>query len=144
MNIYYRRLNREIDWRWFNLHLPIIECQDSQGIVAIDADTELPVAAVIVDNVTETSVQAHFMVTTPMVMRHGFLEEGCAYVFEGLKKQTMFAYVLENNEASLSITEKIGFEVVCHLENSFSEGVGYIVKRLEKEQCNFLPEVRNG
>ena len=141
MIIYFRKLSRATDWRWFNLHLPVIECEDSQGIVAIDADTELPVGAVVVDNITETSVQAHFMVTTPILMRHSFLEEACGYVFNGLGKDMMLVQIKDDNEASLSVTDKMGFETLIHIENAHCEGVGYIVKQLKKENCTFIPQV---
>jgi len=140
MRIHFRSIYMPIDWAWVNVHLPLIRCEDTGGLMAIDSDTQLPVAAFVVDNVAPTSVQAHFLVTNPLVMRHGFLEECCMFVYEGLKKKIMFAQIPSNNHASLSVTEKIGFKTVCTLPDAYDEGVDYIVRQMHKDECKFLPE----
>ena len=144
MKIHFRQLYLPIDWAWINVHLPLIQCEDTQGMIAVDSETMLPVGALVVDNITPKSVQAHFLATTPLIMRHGFLEECCEYVYEGMGKSVMFAQIPSNNDASLSVTEKMGFKVVCTLQDAFAEGVDYVIKEMRKEDCNFLPEVEHG
>ena len=51
------------------------------GIVAVNKATGEQVAACVMDNWTNNSVQCHYIIDTPIVLRHGFLECVANYIF---------------------------------------------------------------
>ena len=50
-----------------------------QDLMAVDMDTSSILGACIMDNWTANSVQCHFMLTNPLVLKQGFLE--CCFEF---------------------------------------------------------------
>ena len=74
MNIEYRSFNGWKDWEWIQQICPIVRCGDTSGIMAIDTDTDDIMGAFMMDNWTQNSVQCHFMIKNPLLLRHGFLE----------------------------------------------------------------------
>lgn len=139
MNIVVRDLIGENDWPWVNRQVGILQCEDTQGLVALDADLGYErVAACILDNVTQTSVQAHFMITSPMVLRHGFLQKCFNHVFTTLGKKVMYGLVPADNEKALRLNKKMGFTEAIRLKEAYTAGVDYVLMELRKENCKYL------
>ena len=108
MNVIFRPFTPN-DWKWVNEQIPLLWVEDTSGIIAVDTDTGEPVGATIFDNWTQNSVQTHFIITSPMVLKHGLLEESYGYIFGFLGKKYMYGLVPGDNEAALKFNTKMGW-----------------------------------
>lgn len=90
------------------------------------------------DNWTQNSVQCHFLVTNPLVLKHSFLE--CCYHFMFIEHGVKFIYGLVpgNNEKALKFNAHMGFTVKTTLEGAYEEGVDYVLMELKRENCKFI------
>ncbi len=139
MNLVIRAMVGSEDWPWINRQVGIIQCEDTQGIVAVDADLGYErVGACVLDNITPTSVQAHFMITSPMVLRHRFLQTCFSHVFNRLGKTVMYGLVPANNEKALRLNKKMGFTEAIRLKGAYTADVDYVLMELRKENCRYL------
>ena len=138
MNLRYRMMHKPTDWAWICKHVNLHESSDNMGMVAIDTDTELPVAVMVLENLSENSAQTHFAVTNPMAFKHGFLEEACEFLFYGLKLDHVYGYVKSTNLAALSVDAKIGFKEVYLMKDAIEFGIDCHMLKMTREDCNYL------
>lgn len=140
MDVQFRAFHGPTDWGWCNEQVGILQVEDVSGIMAIDTDTGERVGACILDNWTHNSVQSHFMITTPLVLRHGFLQECFNYVFNHADKKVMYGMVPGDNAKALAFNKHMGFAEVLRLPEAFKDGVDYVVVQLKREDCKYMPE----
>jgi len=138
MKMYVRAFHGATDWGWVNQQVPIVQCSDTCGIMAIDLDKNETVGAMILDNFTHNSVQTHFMISSSIVLKHGFLEECYDYVFNIEGKKFMYGMVPGDNEAAIKLNKKMGWTEKVRLTEAFKPGVDYVVMELKKENCRYL------
>ena len=69
-SVIYRSFNGAEDWTWVNKQVGIQRVEDTGGIMASKNGETL--GACIMDNWTANSVQCHFMLKHPMVLKYGF------------------------------------------------------------------------
>jgi len=117
--------------------VPVLAVEDSCGIVAVKAG-RIYVGACVMDTWTPNSVTCTFVIENPMVLRGGFLNACCSYIFEERGRNLAYVQVAENNPKSLKFVKHIGFEEKCRLENTFKDGVGCVILELKKENCKYL------
>lgn len=141
MKVHYRAFHGPTDWGWVQSHLPLKRVEDTNGIMAIDLDKNETVAGAIFDTWTTTAVQAHLIVQNPMVLRHGFLEECCDFVFNVAGRDMMIGLVPSDKEAALKLNPKIGFTELVRIPQAVEDDVDMVVMIMRREDCNFLPEV---
>lgn len=126
-----------------NLHAVL--CEDTKGIVAT---TELGVilGAAVFDNWTRTAVGIHIWVASPLVIRHGFLNEICDYVFNTCDRKMMVGQTPANNQKAVKFNCHVGMKEVFRVKDGFDEGVDYIITRMDKKDCRWLngKEVHSG
>ncbi len=149
MKIYFRALHGPSDWGWVIQQLPVLRVEDTSGIMAINEETNTTIGAVVFDNWTANSVQAHFIITDPMLLRHGFLEEVADYVFNVADRKYMYGMVPGNNDKALRLNKHLGFTEILRLPDAYADGIDYVVVELKKENCKHipvveLPELRTG
>lgn len=140
MKIGFRAFHGPSDWGWVNQQVGILQVEDTSGIMAIDVTTNTTVGACILDNWTPNSVQAHFMITSPTVLRHNFLEECFDYIFNHAGKKVMYGMIPADNEKALKLNKHLGFTEVVRLPEAFKDGVDYVVMELRRENCKHLPK----
>lgn len=136
MSVTFRGILDDDDWDWILDRNHLNLCADTTGIIAVDANGTR-MAATVMDTWTETSVQVHFIIDNPMVLRHKFFEEVSKFVFDTSKRLIMYGLVPANNEKSLRVTAKIGFKELTRLKDAFKQGIDYVLLELRKEHCNF-------
>jgi hypothetical protein len=139
VKIEYRIFNGADDWAWINDRLGILWVEDTTGIIAVDTLTGNRVAACMADNFTRNSVQAHILVTTPLVFKHGLLETFTDLIFNIMGKKYIYGMVPSNNEKAVNLNKHIGFVERTRLPEAFADGVDYIVMEMTKDTCNYLP-----
>ena len=101
MNIEYREFQGQQDWNWIQAQVGIKQCEDTNGIMAVDLNTNATVGACIMDNWTENSVQCHFMVSTPMVLKYEFLECCFNFIFNVANVERVYGLVPANNKKAV-------------------------------------------
>lgn len=144
MSVFCRAINIESDWAWINSQVPILLVEDTTGIIMFDKRTLKPLAACVLDNITANSTQAHFMITTPIVFKHGLLQLCFGYIFDALGVNYVYGLVPGDNEKAIKFNKRLGFTEKVALPEAFKPGVDYLLMELKKENCNFLPGDTNG
>lgn len=124
------KMNREL-WYWFNEHLPILEVEDTCGLVAL-LDGK-PVAGCVFDNFTHTSVQVHLLILNPIALRGGFYEACGEFVFDHCGKHIVYGMVPGDNLRAIRFNRKMGWKEVFRIKGAFKEGVDYVIMELTKE-----------
>lgn len=147
MRIHFRAFHGPSDWGWCQQQVAFKQVEDTSGIMAIDVDTNETVGAWIMDNWTNNSVQCHFMITSPLVLRHGFLEEGFDYIFNHCGRKYIYAFCASNNLAAINFISRLGFTEVARLPEAFEDSIDYVLMQCTRDDCKRLPqiaEVSNG
>lgn len=142
MKLHFREMHGPSDWGWINQQVGVLQVEDTTGIIAVDTDTNTTVGGCVMDNWTANSVQAHFMISSPLVLRHGFLEECFDFMFNHKDVKYIYGMVPADNEKALKLNKHMGFTERLRLPEAFADGVDYVVMELEKKACKHLPEVR--
>jgi hypothetical protein len=141
MNIEYRVFDGPSDWGWIQQQVGILRCEDTTGIMAIDADKNETVGACIMDNWTQNSVQCHFMISSPLVLRHKFLECCFGYMFNTFGVKYVYGLVPANNEKAVKLNTHMGFTIKARLEEAYEVGVDYLLMEMKRENCPFLEPI---
>lgn len=139
MRVGYRKFSGSRDWGWCNEQIGIVRCEDTAGIMAVNVDTGENVGACIMDNWTSNSVQCHFMLTTPLVLKHEFLECCFDFMFNACGVSRIYGLVPANNKRAVKFNTHIGFTVKATLEEAYQVGVDYLLMELKREDCLHLP-----
>lgn len=138
MNIKFRKIACDDDWKWiFDRASPLLT-PTTTGIVAYDEDTGDIKGMAAFDNWTETSVQAHLAIDSPMVLRHGLIQEMAEYVFNTAGREIILSTVPASNKKSVKIVTHIGMSMVHSIKDGFKLGVDYLLFELRKEDCRWL------
>lgn len=131
----FRMIENDQDWAWFVQRTHVIRCEDTQGIVCHDG--ERIVAMCVADSFSVDSCNVHFAVDSPWAIRDGLFTVFADWVFDYLDKKRMFGLVPDNNAKAIRLDKKIGFREVTRVPDAIADGVGYIVMRLDKEDCRW-------
>ena len=140
MNVDFRQFAGPRDWGWIQSQVGIKQCEDTDGIMAVDLDTNTTVGACIMDNWTANSVQCHFMLTTPLVLRYGFLECCFEFMFLISDVSRIYGLVPADNGKAVKFNTRIGFTEKARMEEAFAKGVDYLLMELKRENCLHLPK----
>ena len=140
MKVEFRTFNGPADWGWVNEQVGIVRCEDTTGIMAIDLDTNTTIGACIMDNWTQNSVQCHFMITNPLVLRHQFLECCYDFMFNSGNIARIYGLVPANNDKAVKLNTHMGFTIKARLEEAFEVGVDYLLMELKRENCKFIEQ----
>ncbi len=127
------------DWPMLTKHLPVLLCEDTQGIIAINGRGAC-VGACVMDSWSNTSVQVHIWIGNPMAIRHGFLHEIAEHVYVTCKRDVMIGIVPGDNAKALKFDKHIGFEEVARIKDGFNRGVDYVILEMRRENCRWLKE----
>ena len=103
MRVLFRSLNGAEDWAWCNKHVHLIQAGDTGGIMAIDAYTNKPIGAVMLEKWTHNSVQSHIIITNPLALKHKFLECVANYVFVLKGVSRIYGFIPSDNKKSVKL-----------------------------------------
>ena len=124
---------REEHWPWVVENVQCLWCEDTCGIVAIDAKEQI-VGALVLDSWTHTSVHTHFAVTNPMAIRRGLFDETYKYVFETSGRRMMIGATPADRVKALKLVKHLGWTEQLRLKDGFDEGVDMVYSLYTKEQ----------
>ena len=140
MNIELRTFDGPSDWGWCNEQVGIKRCEDTTGIMAVDLDTNSTVGACIMDNWTGNSVQCHLMFTTPLLLRHQFLECCFDFMFNHMGVNRIYGLVPANNLKAVKLNTHMGFTLKARLEEAFEVGVDYLLMEMKRNDCSYVAQ----
>ena len=140
MRLDFIMFDRQRDWGWVNQQVGIKWCEDTNGIMAVDVDTNTMVGGFMMDNWTGNSVQCHFMLTSPLVLKHGFLECCTNFVYNVCDVARVYALVPANNAKAIKLNLHMGFTEKARMEEAFEKGVDYLLMEMKRENCLHLPK----
>ena len=136
--IAFKPLDSAAEWEWFKRRTHVILCEDMCGIVAVrDGDI---LAVCVADSFTLVACNVHLAIDNPIVLRHGFLESICAWLYVDNNRKTLVGLVPDLNSKALKLNDHIGFREVARIPNVISDEVGYVVMQMDKEDCRWIPE----
>lgn len=137
MTVYFKPMTEDAEWYWFKRRTGTIQCEDTQGIVAYkDGDI---VAVCAMDTLTVDSLNVHFAIEYPLVIKHGFFHEIARHCFDVLGKRRMFGLVPAKNAKALKIDKNIGFKEVARIPHGYQTGEDLVIMKMEREECRFAP-----
>lgn len=137
MRVAFRPINMQFDWGWIYSHIPLNRMEHSNGIIAYNVDTNQPIAAMICENWSKTSVECHFIVANRAALRHKFHEECANFVFTTAGKLKMFGRVPEDNTAARKLNKHFGFKELITLKDAFDVGDNVVIMELNREDCPY-------
>jgi hypothetical protein len=134
----------EKHWSWVATHAKCKQCIDTRGIVCED-DSGGILAAAILDSWSYNSCQLHIAILNPFVIRRGFLNELCRFVFVVSERGVMIGITPADNEKALKFNTHAGMQEVGRIRDGFKPGVDYVITEMRRESSPWLTEEeRNG
>ncbi len=125
------------EWLLVQEHIGIRWCEDTTGIVAVDATGKMAGICVF-DTWSRGSVQVHIWITNPFAIKAGFLTEISNYAFGLGGVESLIGLIPADNEKALNFDEKIGFTEVYRVKDGHAPGVDTVVMQMLKEDCRWL------
>ena len=116
--------------QWFLERNPIDATFGIKGLVAWDKKI---LGMIVFDTWTENSCQVHIAISTPMVFKHGFLEEAFRYVFEDTGRGIIYGVTPSDNKKALKFNEHAGFVEIYRLKDAHVVGVDLIIQEVRRE-----------
>lgn len=129
--------------------MPFTATEHQNGIVAYNAENHDTLGVLVAQEWTHTTCIVHWVILNKFILRHGFLEEIANWLFTTAFRTKIYAPVNSDNEASLSVCEKLGFKEKTVLEDAYDDGVDIVLMELKREDCPYwtqpeLGKVANG
>ena len=137
MNIYALRTQEE--WEWMHQRTKPVLAKDTTGFVAYRGNRV--VAASVFDNWTPNSCRVHLAIENPFVLRHGFLEECCDFVFEYADREVALAGIPATNDDSIRFAKHVGFREIFRVRNGYQKDVDLVFLELRKHECRWLTPI---
>lgn len=136
MKLEIRAFHGPVDWAWVNQQVPILRVEDTTGLMAVDVETNETVGACVLDNWTNNSVQAHLMITSPLVIKHKFLQYIGEYLYGECGLKYIYALVPGDNEKALRLDKHMGFRELLRMPDAWEDGIDIVVLVMTAEECN--------
>jgi len=134
----FRNFNGVTDWGWVLDAMPLLRVEDTSGLISYNKDTGEIIAAVILDNWTPKTVQAHIIIKNRAAIKYGFFEYVAQHVFVKHGKEKLIGLVPTNRPLALRLNAKLGYKTLCTIDDVFNEGVGLTIMELTKEDCIYV------
>ncbi len=127
------------EWEWMCQRTHPVLAKDTTGFVAYRGNRV--VAASVFDNWTANSCHVHLAIEDPFVLRHGFLEECCDFVFGYAERGLALAVIPETNEDSIRFSRHVGFREIFRVRNGYQKDVDLVFLELRKHECRWLTPI---
>lgn len=141
MTTHLRRFTPERDWPCIKGQTGAILCYDTEGVVAENAEDGEMYGAIIFDNFSPRSAQAHVCILNPVrALRAQLIQAAAHYVFIERDRKVLFGLVPSSNHRAKRFDEHIGWKEVARLNEAFDEGVDYIIYEIKREDCRWIDQ----
>ena len=137
----FKALDTPQEWEWVSDRAHTILCGDMCGIVVTNEGGDIQAVAVF-DSFTKNACNVHLAIENPMVIKHGFLSEIARHLFLVRNRSRIFGLVPSNNSRALKLDKHIGMREIACIPNALDEGVDYVVLEMTREECTWLPQLK--
>jgi hypothetical protein len=134
----FKQIDTSLEKMWAKNRTRAIICEDTQGIIAYD--DEKFAACALFDSFTVECCNVHLAIVNPFVLRHRFLNEVGDYLFNVCKRERIFGLVPSDNAKAIKFNKHIGWKEMYTIDDAIKENVGYIVMRMDKQDCQWLDD----
>lgn len=124
-------------WKEIVQQYPLVQQEDSRGIVAIDDDTGRVLGGVVCEDWTVTACACHIAVFDRRALKAGLHTELGKYVFDQCGRSKILGHIPANNTASLKLAKHLGFTELVRIENGFDHGVDNVIVELIPENTRY-------
>ena len=138
--IQFKPLTTEAEWKWVWDRARPMAVKDTQGIVAYEDTTGEIAGVVVMDSWTASGCQTHFAIDNPICIRRGLFNEVARHVYVTCGRRYIFGLIPANNEKAHKFDLKMGFKEVARVPDGYDIGIDYIVVRMSREECRWLPQ----
>ena len=117
-------------------------CSDTKGIVALDEEKDYEMVAVaVMDTWSHNACQIHLWIGNPYILRHGFSEEVCGFIFgEGSGRELIIGVTPSDNKAALKFNVHMGMVEQYRIEDGYAKGVDYVITTMKKQDCRWIDQ----
>jgi len=126
-------------WNWLHRRCHPILCADTIGITAVDEKSNI-MAVAAMDSWAPNSCQLHWAIDNPMVLRHGFIEELCEFVFNTRDRGMIIGLVPATNEKAIKLNKHIGMEEIGRVAGGYEIGCDLVIMQLHRDKCRWITE----
>ena len=115
-------------------------CQDTKGVVALSLDGVMQ-AACVMDTWSHNACQIHMYIKNPMVIRHGFFEEVCNFVFgDDSGRELLIGVTPADNAKALKFNRHVGMVENHRIKDGYAKGIDYVITTMRKEHCRWIEQ----
>jgi len=113
-------------------------CEDTRGITALDPKKG-PLAISLMDSWTTNSVQIHMWIGSPLVIRHGFLQEVFGFVFgDESGRKIAVGMMPSDNKEVLKFSSHIGMKELYRVPDVYDDGIDAVISVMKKDNCRWI------
>ncbi len=99
----------------------------------------------IYENWTQNSVQMHYALPNPMVLRRGFLQRICHFVFNTAGRKLIIGITPSDNARALALNARIGFRETHRIRDGEQDGVDSVIQELRRvDAARWLMSTEHG
>lgn len=126
-------------WPWVQEHIQHPLVSDIRGILMLDAANK-PMGTIFGEHWTPSSCYCHWIISNPMALRRGLMEEWYSYAFDTVGRVKLFAAINTDTPKSLSLALRLGWQEILRLKDAYAPGVDMVHIQYTKEQWNAREE----
>ena len=121
---------------WIEARTGCVLTRNARAIQALDASGQIR-GVIAYDCWTESGVQAHMAVDSPVVWR-SLLRPAFTYPFLEAGRSLLIGIIAADNPRSLNMVRRLGFRETYRVVDGWSVGVDLIVHEMRRHECRWL------
>jgi hypothetical protein len=125
--------------QWVKRVINPVLTEDTRGVIAVRDDGSIA-GAIIMDSWAPNSCQVHIGAETSLVFKYGLHKEAARYIFKDAGRKIALGLTPSNNMKAVKANKHLGFEEVGRIPDGYSDGVDYIIFRLDRDKCEYLED----
>lgn len=121
---------------WIETRTGCVLTRNARAIQALDTSGRIR-GVIAYDCWTESGVQAHMAVDSPVVWR-SLLRPAFTYPFLEVGRSLLIGIIAADNPRSLNMVRRLGFRETYRVVDGWSVGVDLIVHEMRRHECRWL------
>lgn len=123
-------------FEWIESRTGCVLTRAARAIKAVDSSGRIR-GVIAYDCWTETGVQAHMAVDSPVVWR-SLVRPAFAYPFLEVGKSLIMGVIPADNERSCRMARRLGFRESSRVVDGWDTGVDLVIHTLRRHECRWL------
>ena len=131
----FKQISCQEEWDWFHAFVPVHLMSDAKGIIAYIGG--VPAAACVLQRWMKGSVEIHWIITKPMILRHGWLKLVAEAAY-GDTDRTVFGFISEGNAKSMALAKRVGCREVGRIPGGDIPGTAFVIMAVRQDEFKCL------